>query len=90
MNGTTPHGAFADEVREYCAEHYIRPARESGQNEVSIRAGDVHTALGYSNRLPLVCSAIGAAVFEEENNIRRTSIEGPMHGANTVVTFELL
>ncbi len=90
MNGTTPHRAFADEACEYCAEHYILPARENGQNEVSIRAGEVHSILGHSNRLPLVCSAIGASVFEEENNIRRTSIEGPMHGANTVVTFELL
>ena len=90
MNGNNLHGIFADEIRRYCVEHYIQPAREKGERYVTIRAGDVHRALGYSNRMPLVCSAIGARVFEEENNIRRVMIEGPMNGANTTIKFELL
>jgi 5-methylcytosine-specific restriction protein B len=90
MNETTPHAAHADETREVCHTHYIPPARAKGQTEVSIRAGDVHRSLGFINSLPLVFSAIGASVFEEQNNIRRVSMEGPVNGANTIVTFELL
>ena len=55
----------ADRVREYCKAHLIQPARARGDTTVSIRAGDVHAALGFKNRLPLVCSALGATVFEQ-------------------------
>ena len=80
----------ANDVRTYCVTQYIQPARAAGHRIVSIRAGDVHSALGYSNRLPLVCAAIGALLFCEENSVRRTAIAGPTNGANTVYEFELL
>ena len=32
MNGNNLHGIFADEVRRYCVEHYINPAREKGES----------------------------------------------------------
>src|SRR4051812_1402258 len=47
--------SHADDVREHCRAHYLEPARARGESTVSIRAGDVHSALGYKNRLPLVC-----------------------------------
>lgn len=81
--------SHAAEVRAYCARHYIQPARVAGKNEISIRAGDVHEAMGYKNRMPLVCSAIGATVFSETNNVRRVGVEGPLNGANTVFRFQL-
>jgi 5-methylcytosine-specific restriction protein B len=40
--------SFADDVREHCRIHYVEPARARGESTVEIRAGDVHSALGYS------------------------------------------
>lgn len=82
--------SYADEVRAYCSRQYVQPARATGRNEFSIRAGDVHEAMGYKNRMPLVCSAIGATIFSEQNAVHRVAVEGPMNGANTVFRFRLI
>ena len=81
--------SHADEVREYCKVHYIDPARDRGDLAVGIRAGDVHREMNYSNRLPLVCSAIGAAVFEESLHLKRVAIDGPLSGSSTLFVFIL-
>lgn len=80
----------ADDVRSYCCETYVKPARKAGQETVEIRSGDVHAAMGYRNRYPLVCSAIGAKVFEDMCRVMRTAVEGPINGSNTTFRFELL
>lgn len=82
--------SYADQVRTHCGENIIRPARAAGRREVEIRAGDVHADLGYKNRLPLVCSALGAAIFEERYRVRRKAVEGPLNGSNTLFRFEVL
>ena len=79
----------ADRVREYCKDKYIDPARARGATTVSIKAGDVHTALGFKNRLPLVCSALGANVFEQFAQVERIAVDGRTNGANAVFTFRL-
>lgn len=81
--------SHADEVRDYCKTHYIDPARAQGDYSVTIRAGDVHSALKYHNRLPLVYSAIGTSLFEDLLNLKRISIDGPLNGTNTLFTFLL-
>jgi hypothetical protein len=82
--------SFADDVREHCRVHYVEPARARGEPTVAIRTGDVHSALGYKNRLPLVCSAIGATTFDEACRVERVGVDGPLNGANTTFTFRLL
>jgi hypothetical protein len=82
--------SHADDVREYCIVTYVNPARGNGEKLIRIRSGDVHSALNYKNRYPLVCSAIGSNIFEELAKVHRTSIEGPLNGSNTLFTFELL
>lgn len=62
----------------------------AGVSEVAIRAGEVHRALGYKNRLPLVCSALGAAVFEESARVQRIGVEGPLASTTTVIRFRVL
>lgn len=79
----------ADRVREYCKAQLIDPARARGQTTVSIRAGDVHSALGFKNRMPLVCSALGTIAFEEVAKVERVGIDGPTNGANAVFRFRL-
>jgi len=70
-------GRFSDNVRAHCGRTIIEPARKALRREVEIRVGDVHDALGYKNRFPLVCAALGAAVFEDQYRVRRLSIKGP-------------
>ena len=82
--------SLADDVREYCLVTYIEPARSKGGKSVKIRSGDVHSALNYKNRYPLVCSSLGSNIFEEIARARRASIDGPLNGANTLFTFELM
>ncbi len=81
--------SHADDVRDHCERKYIFPARRRGDQFVSIRAGDVHGDMGYKNRYPLVCSAIGAKVFEEKCRVERVAVEGPLNGANTTFRFRL-
>lgn len=82
--------SLADDVREYCKTTFIDPARQEGQKTITIRSGDVHSALNYKNRYPLVCSAIGSNRFEEMCDLRRVSVEGPLNGVSTLFTFELI
>jgi len=79
----------ADKVREYCKEQVVDPARARGETTVSIRAGDIHSALGFKNRMPLVCSALGTIAFGQLAKVERVGIEGPTNGANAVFTFRL-
>ena len=82
--------SLADDVRKYCNETYIDPARNRGNKTIEIRSGDVHKALNYKNRYPLVCSAIGSNRFEEEYNVRRMCVKGPLNGVSTLFTFKLM
>lgn len=80
----------ADDVTNYCVTHYLLPARERGDYSFTLRAGDIHKEMEYSNRLPLVCSAIGSQEFENRNRLKRISIDGPLNGSNTLFTFLIL
>jgi len=82
--------SLADDVRQYCRETYVDPARNRGEKEVVIRSGDVHSALKYRNRYPLVCSAIGSNLFEQLCKVKRISVEGPLNGVSTLFTFGLI
>lgn len=80
--------SLADQVREYCYEHYILPAKNSNEQTFEIKTGDVHRALNYQNRYPLVCSAIGATTFESTYGVERINVFGPLNGANTLFKFK--
>jgi len=82
--------SHADDVRSYVNSHYIEPARLRGDSRVEVLTGDVHQALGYRNRYPLVCSALGSLTFEKAYRVRRLSVEGPLNGASTLFRFEVL
>ena len=80
---------LADRIRSYAFENYIRPAREAGHRQVTIRAGDVHEGMGLSGRMPAVCGALGTQAFEREYHVRRLRMEGPTQGASTTFTFDV-
>ena len=82
-------GHFAEAVREYALKHYIEPARAAKAASVQIHAGDIHKALNYHARLPLVCSALTAMHFRREHNLRLLKIDGPGQSTTTTFTFGL-
>ena len=81
--------SYADDVRTYCKENIIDRARPRGEKQVTIRAGDIHTTMGYRNRMPLVCAALGSNKFEEVAEVERVSLTGPTNGANALFTFRI-
>jgi hypothetical protein len=81
---------LAEDIRNYCLLTYVEPARKKGQKLIKIRSGDVHRDLNYKNRYPLVCSSLGSNTFEEMAEVKRVQIDGPLNGANTLFTFELV
>jgi len=81
-------GEHADQVRSFVIDNYIAPAREQGQKEVRVRAGDVDKALGYRyRRLPLICAALRSQKFLEAARVKLLVEEGPPSGASTSTTF---
>lgn len=82
-------GQFADAVRDYVLKNYIKPARNAKAASVQIRAGDIHKALNYRARLPLVCSALTAISFRRTHNLRLLKVDGPGQSATTTFTFGL-
>ena len=79
----------ADRIRSLAVDNYVAPARRNGLGEVTIRAGDVHRAMGLANSMPAVCSAIGNKKFAEVANVRLAQRTGPANGANVYFWFEL-
>jgi hypothetical protein len=82
--------SHADTVREYCRVQFVEPARARKEETVTIRAGDVHSAIGFKNRMPLVCSSLGTKLFEDHCGIERIAVHGPLNGANAIFTFRFL
>jgi len=81
--------SHSDDVRRYCKENLIDPARNRGEKEISIRAGDIHKVMGFQSRMPLVCAALGAKKFEEIAGVERVSLTGPSNGSNAFFTFKI-
>ena len=78
----------ADRIRQYVATKIGDPARQAGKPGFEVRAGDVHRALGLTNALPNICSAIGGRQFLALAGVRIASRNGPRAGANVFFRFE--
>lgn len=81
---------MSDDVRKHATDHYVKPARTTGKKDLRIRVGDVHKALGFRDKLPLVCGALSAKKFWEPNRLKLTGIEGPGQSTTTTYVFEVL
>src|SRR5260370_39629733 len=79
-------------ARNYVRDKYLRPAARSGRRSFRVVVGDVHSALGFRNRVPLVCNALTSRKFLKENALRIVERTGPPSGQSTTVsiTYELL
>jgi hypothetical protein len=77
----------SDSIRRHAYEKYVLQARRRKEKLISINVGDVHRELGLSNRVPLVCAALGSKKFLSEHGLRIVSKTGPPSGQSTTVTF---
>ena len=78
-----------DQVRQYAFDHYITPTRAKSQRTVTIRVRDIHSALHFSRRAALVCSALGSLAFERQYGVTLQSRDGPSFGMSTSFTFKV-
>ena len=77
---------LADQVRAFAYNTYVGPLLPS-QYEIHIRAGDVHKAMGFSDRVPLVVAALKAKQFREQYGLDLRAMVGPPVGTNTTFHF---
>lgn len=79
--------SIADRIREHVLRNYAEPAKESGDREFTVRAGDVHRGMGLKNSMPNVCSAIGSSKFLAMTGVTLKERTGPRAGANVFFRF---
>jgi len=80
----------AREIRNYCIETYIKPARANGKNQVTIRVGDVDKGLELLGMYGFINVSIGSKLFQSESRVREPKIKGPNSGPYAEFTFEIL
>jgi hypothetical protein len=78
---------LADQIRQYVLHNLITPARVAGHKQVTVRAGDVHQAMGLADRMPAVCGALDAHKFLSYASVQLISRTGPRQGANAEWVF---
>ena len=78
---------LADQIRQYVLNHYVTPAKTAGNSQVTVRAGDVHQAMGLANLMPDVCSSLDAHKFLAYAGVTLISRSGPRQGANALWIF---
>jgi len=79
----------AEQVRDYANRHYIIPARAEKSLTVTFTSGEIHKALGFTNRFPLVCDSLSTRIFETECKVKLKHKVGPKHGSKVSFTFQL-
>jgi hypothetical protein len=79
----------ADQIREYVLKTYIIPARQSGNSMATVHAKEIHAALGFGNRMPLVCGALDADKFLDYAQVTLVRRTGPKQGSTAEWVFEI-
>ena len=79
----------SDRVRDHIKRKHIDPAKKAGKKTLSIRAGDIHKELGFSRRIPVVCSALRSRKLSKSCDIELTYIGGPNNSTTTTFTYSV-
>ena len=77
---------LSDRIRAHVLVHHVAPARDAGENLVSVRAGDVSREMGLQDRVPAVCSALRSGKFLGLAGVEAAGELDPRDGA--AATFE--
>src|SRR5690606_1338480 len=80
-------GGLAERIRTCTYDRIIRPALAAGSGEIVVRAGDVHSAMRLTSRLPAVCAVLESRKFAEQYGLVLVRREGPPRGSNVFFHF---
>jgi hypothetical protein len=78
---------LSDKIRDRIVADYINPARDRGDREVTVVAGDIVRSMGLQNRTPAVCSALTSKIFLNAQNLELIGREGPPSGNSTTMRY---
>lgn len=87
-----PYGHLVPDVERIrlCAlNYYIEPAREADTLEVSIRAGDIATAMGLQDAIPNICQTLGGKKFQQLAKVPAPDHTEPNPSSSTIFTYKL-
>ena len=79
----------ADRIRQHALDAYVTPARQRGDLSVTIRAGDLHNALGLSAAHANVCQALRGRRFLELAGLGQPTVTGPENSSTTTFTYAI-
>ena len=78
--------SLSDRIREHVLVHHVAPARDAGENLVTVRAGDVGREMGLKDRTPAICSALRSGKLLDLAGVEAAG--EPDQRDSTAATFE--
>jgi hypothetical protein len=79
---------LSETVLQYVRSNYVHPARKQGAKIVEVKAGDIHSGLRWSRRVPLVCSALTSQKFQNTVGVKLIETkDAPPSGLSTRTTY---
>jgi len=84
---------LSETVLQFVRANYVDPARLRGQATIEIKAGDIHSGLRWSRRVPLVCSALSSQKFQSAVGVKLLGTkDAPPSGLSTrtIYRYEVL
>jgi 5-methylcytosine-specific restriction protein B len=79
----------ADRIRLCALNYFIEPAREKAARDVSIRAGDLASAMGLKDAFPSICQALGGEKFQKLAQVPSPKSTEPNPSSSTIFTYKL-
>ncbi len=79
----------ADRIRLCAFNYFIEPAREKCLKTVTIRAGDLASAMGLKNAFPNICQTLGGEKLQQLALVQPPTISGPNPSSSTTFTYQL-
>ncbi len=80
----------ADSIREFVCKNYIQPARDRGEKEITIIAGDVARRLKLYHRIPNICNVLGGRKLQAMCGVRLLERSGPHQSTTTKFIYQIL
>ena len=79
----------ADRIRLCALNYFIEPAREKRLKTVTIRAGDLASAMGLKNAFPNICQTLGGEKLQQLAKVPPPAISEPNPSSSTTFTYQL-
>lgn len=79
----------ADRIRLCALNYFIEPAREKRLKTVTIRAGDLASAMGLKNAFPNICQTLGGERLQQLAKVPPPAISEPNPSSSTTFTYQL-